>query len=85
MTIESPSALGANCNLTMLSGTLAGSGDISIAGTFNWSAGTMIGSGKMTLPNGATLNLNGGTHQLNRVLENNGTANWTAGALQRIF
>jgi hypothetical protein len=65
-----------------LTGTLTGPGDITVAGTFNWSGGTLSGSGRTTIANGATLNLDTTAHQLNRALENNGTANWTAGALQ---
>ena len=42
----------------------------------------MSGSGRTTIASGATLTLNTTTHDLNRTLQNDGDATWTAGALQ---
>ena len=65
-----------------LSGTLSGSGDVTVTGTLNWTGGTMSGSGRTIIANTGTLSLNTSTHQLNRVLQNDGTATWTGGPLQ---
>src|SRR5262249_14224422 len=62
------------------SGTLSGSGTVTIAGTMNWSGGTLAGTGKTVVPN--TLNLSGSTHVLQHELDSQGTATWTAGDLQ---
>src|SRR2546427_10012097 len=73
-------ATGATMNLS--SGTLSGSGDVTVTGSLNWSGGTMSGSGRTIIASGGTLNLNNTTHDLNRWLQNDGTATWTAGVLQ---
>jgi hypothetical protein len=66
-----------------LTGTLAGSGDVTFTGTLSWNAGTMSGSGKTIIANTGTLSMSGGgTKQLNRILQNDGTTNWTSGAFQ---
>src|SRR5260221_13582860 len=41
----------------------------------------MQGTGKTVIASGGTLAVSSGTHQLNRILENDGTATWTAGAI----
>jgi hypothetical protein len=67
-----------------LSGTLSGAGDVTITGVLNWTGGTMSGTGKTIVPAGGTLNLSSGSgnsRNLNRILENNGAANWTGGSL----
>ena len=64
------------------SGTLAGSGDVTVTGALNWSGGTMSGNGRTIVANTGTLNLDTTTHQLNRVLQNDGTAIWTVGVVQ---
>src|SRR6266536_3931762 len=59
------------------SGTLGGSGNITINGALNWSGGVMSGTGATNIPNGATLNLNTGSSNhlfLQRTLNNSGTA-----------
>jgi hypothetical protein len=67
---------------TLSSGALVGSSDVTCTGLLLWSGGTMSGSGKTIIANGGTLNPNTTMHQLNRVLQNGGTATWTAGQLQ---
>src|SRR5205085_2500385 len=39
-------------------------------------------TGRTIIASGATLTINNTTHDLNRRLDNNGAATWTAGALQ---
>src|SRR4029077_11154374 len=59
------------------SGTLGGSGNVTINGTLNWSGGVMSGTGSTNIPTGATLNLNTGSNNhlfLQRTLNNSGTA-----------
>jgi len=70
-------------NLAMSGGTLAGSGNVTITGTLDWTGGTMAGSGQTVIANGGTLSLSTfNIKQLNRVLQNDGTATWTAGELR---
>src|SRR5688572_24478999 len=82
LTLNAASALNGQSILNFNSGTISGTGDITIAGVVNWGSGTMSGSGRMIIGSGGTLNLNNTTHDLNRILQNDGTATWTAGALQ---
>jgi hypothetical protein len=67
--------------LTLGSGTLAGSGAVTILNSMNWTGGTISGSGNFTIPNGATLNMTGSTQKIltGRTLVNNGTVNWSSG------
>jgi hypothetical protein len=53
----------------------------------NWTGGIMTGTGTTIIsssgnPNAATLNINATTVNLNRTLENDGSANWTAGTIK---
>ena len=66
---------------TLAGGTLSGSGDITNAGTLAWTGGTMSGSGKTIIASGATLNMINATVSLNRILQNDGTTNWTTGSV----
>ena len=67
-------------NLTL--GTLGGTADVTCTNVFNWTAGTMGGSGRTIIAAGGTLNVSSNNeHNLNRVLQNDGTATWTAGHL----
>src|SRR5438552_4114861 len=43
-------------NLDLTSGTLDGTGTVTVSNTMNWTAGTMSGSGRTIIPAGATLN-----------------------------
>ncbi len=82
VTLNAPESFG---NLTLAGGgTLSGSGNVTVNGTLNWTGGTMSGTGQTLVAAGGALNLSGSTHQLNRVLQNDGTATWTASALQML-
>lgn len=79
VTFNAPQAL---TSLTFSSGTLQGSGDVTIANTLNWSAGTMAGTGRTILPSGATAILNGNTSKgLNRTIDNSGTFDYSGNFL----
>ena len=66
-------------SLTLSSGTLAGSGALTLQRDSWWTAGSMSGSGRTIIPAGVTLNLaNGSAVSLTtRTLENGGTVLWT--------
>jgi hypothetical protein len=66
-------------NLDLTSGTLSGSGAITISHAMNWAGGTMSGGGRTLILPGATLNAAVlGSATLNaRSLENGGTILWT--------
>src|SRR6185503_634603 len=69
-------------NLTFSSGTLAGSANVTITGTLNWSAGIMAGTGHTILSNGAIANLTGtGVKGLNRTFDNSGTVTYSGTGL----
>src|SRR6185436_18369349 len=74
LTVNGDSLLDTNCTFTITSGALTGAGEITIKGSLNWAGGTMSGTGRTSIANGATLNLNTTTHDLNRTLQNDGTA-----------
>ncbi len=59
-------------------GTLGGSGDVTIDGTLVWRGGTITGTGLLTINSGALGTFYGGqpTHLDGRVLDNYGTINW---------
>lgn len=60
----------------LLRSVLTGSGDVTITGTLDWTAGYMEGSGKTIIASGATLNLSGNdTKGFTRTVENAGTVN----------
>jgi hypothetical protein len=62
-------------------GLINGSGDLSLLGTFTWNGGTMNGTGRTIVAEGATMTISGGTHGLQRLLENHGTVNFTDGTI----
>jgi hypothetical protein len=66
-------------NLELSSGTVNGSGTLTVNGTMTWTAGVMSGTGRTVIAEGATLNVsNPGPITLSvRALENAGTVNWT--------
>ena len=82
--ISSPAIVAANANfavpnLDVTTGTLGGTGTVTIANVMNWTGGGMIGSGRTIIPPGATLNaaLPVGAGLDARTLENGGTILWT--------
>ena len=67
-----------NFNLGGVPAFLDGTGMLTVSNVFNWTAGTMRGSGRTIIAPGAALNiLNGDTIYLFRALENGGTAIWS--------
>jgi hypothetical protein len=67
---------------TNFSGQLInGTGDLTITGTSNWTAGSLSANGTFTVGNGATLNILGSAHTLEQRFVNQGTINWTAGPI----
>jgi hypothetical protein len=65
--------------LTLNSGTLTGTGSVTVTGVLNWTAGTMSGAGSTTST--GALNFSAGSIKVldGRALNNAGTATWTGG------
>lgn len=64
--------------------TLTGAGAVYVSGAFDWSGGSLTGSGATVLETGATGTLHGPTSPLylaNRTLRNDGTLSWPSGTL----
>jgi chitodextrinase len=68
-------------DLTLSGGTIEGSGDLTVSGTFAWKSGTVQGAGKLTIAAGAQMTLTtfAVKTQKDRTIENLGTVNWTDG------
>ena len=69
---------------TISGGTLCGAGNVTFAGTLNWTGGTMAGTGTTVIAAGGTLNIPASTSTavyLQGVLENDGTVNWTGNGI----
>ena len=66
---------------TMNGGTLAGSGDVEITGSYAWSMGTWSGTGTTTITDEGALHMNGDSRRLARRLVNDGFAFWTSGEI----
>jgi hypothetical protein len=68
-------------DLSISTGTLDGTGDVTVTDTLAWTGGAMAGSGTTTIPSGATLNMTTGASAtltlINRTIDNAGTTNWT--------
>ncbi|MFN0132382.1 MAG: hypothetical protein ACKVW3_07630 [Phycisphaerales bacterium] len=65
-----------------LSGTLAGSGDVTITGPLSWLGGIMSGAGRTIIAPSGSLELSTpGTRTISRSINNNGSANWADGIL----
>ncbi|MDB6175336.1 MAG: hypothetical protein JWL59_4647 [Chthoniobacteraceae bacterium] len=62
--------------LTQSAGTLGGSGKLTITGNFDWSGGIQNGSGITAVDAGATFAITGANKQLERRIDNAGTATW---------
>ena len=70
-------------SMNLSGGTLGGTGNVTFGGTVNWTGGTIAGTGTTDIAAGGTLNVSN-TVYLQGVLENDGTANWTAGSYSAI-
>jgi hypothetical protein len=66
-------------NLDLSTGTLDGTGAVTISNAMNWTGGNMSGSGRTIIPPGGTLNLSnaGAVVLITRILENGGSVLWT--------
>jgi hypothetical protein len=68
--------------LLNLSGTLGGSGTVTVTGVLNWTDGVMSGSGTTAIRPGGVMNLSSSNAKnLNRTLNNLGLADWTGGQI----
>ena len=65
--------------VTHSGGALTGSGDLVVTSGYNWTSGTMSGSGVTTIASGATLSISGSGYKSlsGRTIENNGGATWS--------
>ena len=71
-------------NLTQTSGTLRGTGTVTVTGALNWTGGAMLDAGKTRIAASATGTISGGNVKdlaVNRVLENAGTLLVSGGAI----
>jgi uncharacterized repeat protein (TIGR01451 family) len=66
-------------DVTLSSGSLGGTGSYSSAGTFNWTGGSITGTGTLTINNGSALNISGTNSKTfsQRTIVNNGTTTWS--------
>lgn len=81
LTLDGPSAVGANGVLDFSGGTLDGLGVLSVAGNMSWSGGTMNGAGAVRVAAAGLLSLGGGTKTMlgGRTIDNLGNVTWLAG------
>jgi RHS repeat-associated protein len=63
--------------LQLADGTLTGSDNVIVTGTFDWTGGTMSGAGTTTVAAGGQLNLSGTLFLDSRTLINAGVATWS--------
>ncbi len=78
-TLNTSGFINSNGQLSLSRGTMTGNANITNAGVFNWTEGTMSGSGQTINALGGTLNISGEC-TLSRVLHNNGSAIWLGNA-----
>ena len=76
VTVDAPATVG---NVAFSSGTLGGSGNLTVSGTMNWTGGTMNGSGATTIGSGGSLVISGTGIKFfgQRTINNGGTASWS--------
>lgn len=81
LTITGSASFAANQTFTSLtvSGTLAGAGTVTVLGAFNWTGGTLAGSGRTIVGPAGTLAISTAPHSLSRWLVLQGTGTWSAG------
>ena len=70
-------------NLTLSTGTLAGTGNLTVSGAFSWTGGSQEGAGTTTIASTGTLTIGNIVTKTidDRTLANNGTVNWQAGQI----
>jgi hypothetical protein len=70
-------------NLDLTSGTLGGTGAVTVNNAMDWAAGTMDGSGRTFIAAGGALNINnsGAITLATRTLDNGGTVLWTGAGI----
>lgn len=73
---------GVSTDLTVI-GAISGAGDINIpaGASVDFQSGTLSGAGAININPGASGNMTNGTVTFNRVINNNGTFNWTSGTM----
>src|SRR5262249_61954919 len=71
----------------VLSGTLAGNSSVTVTGTFDWTGGTMTGTGSTDVDVTGTLNLSGNADKVldGRTLNLYGTTVWAGGGNLPLF
>ncbi|CAN5331467.1 hypothetical protein BH09PLA1_BH09PLA1_24410 [soil metagenome] len=81
LALATASSVGANGVFSLAAGFLIGPGDLTVSGGLLWSGGAMrTSSSKTIISSSGTLSMIGaGVKQLGRILQNDGTATWTAG------
>ncbi len=62
-----------------LSGTLGGSGDVTVTGPTTWIGGTLSGTGRLVIPGAASLTASTGLHTLSKRIDISGSASWIGG------
>src|SRR5262249_50323412 len=67
--------------MTFSSGTLTGTGDVTVTGPLSWTGGTMSGSGHTRAQGGMTLSGSDYKYLDGRTLDNSGTATWAGSGL----
>lgn len=76
-------SFGTDQSLNISNGTFYSNAAVNLnsGSSFEWTGGGNAGTGSITISSGATVNMNTGTHYLadNKVINNYGTWNWTAG------
>lgn len=82
-TVNGPGEVGPHGVLRLVGGTLAGAGDLTVGGRFEWQGGTINRSGNISITPAGTGAFLGTTKSFNGgVIYNDGLVDWTAGGLQ---
>ncbi|MBX3376063.1 MAG: hypothetical protein KF678_03560 [Phycisphaeraceae bacterium] len=73
--------LNANATFTALtlSGTLSGSGDVTVTGAMTWTGGTLSGTGRLVIPAAASMTMSTNAHTLSRRIDASGSVSWVGG------
>ena len=68
-------------DLSFQAGTISGSGELDVGGTFDWQGGTLAGTGKTVVAAAGQLRLSVNGRTLGRELDVNGPTSWTGGGI----